>query len=502
MTTYATASSREQPVHPSSVEVRSLITGGLLLLVLFLLLFAPVVGVRPDEVLGWWLRDSLQGLTASLAAVVGVVCLLRWRVASDAQARYIGLAMALYGAGTLGTIDVDQLLSGGGTTAGTLATLQQISRLVVIALLGHALLVPGVGGWWNAVRTVLVTLMTSIALTTLLHASPAPSLGDALPGLLLFGLGITYVVLGVHDGRHLFAWTGVMLVGLALAELAMTMPVLVSSMFPLEALCSAALLLGVLGSYRDVQQAFATQRHRMLASHVTALEAEALACGLRTAQEERAHEASSALLAIEGATKTLARYRDLVDGDTRKTLAAALQAEIIRLRTLLDHAPTAQRPTSFAVGEALSSVVVCANAGGMLVACAIAPDLHAWGSAPYTAQAVQQLLVNADRHAPGSPVEITAECDGDSVVVRVADRGPGVARHLCERIFERGHRSAASSRIGGRGFGLAIARQLIDGQGGALWYEDRPGGGACFTLRLPAKRNSASCRTTFHQNWG
>ncbi|MGH8885896.1 MAG: sensor histidine kinase [Egibacteraceae bacterium] len=476
MMTHANVSSREQS-HPGSVEMRWLIAGGLLLLALFLLLFAPVVGVRQGEALGRWLRDPLQELTASLAAVVAVLCLLRWRVAGDAQALRIGLAMALYGVT-------------GGATAGMLAALQPVSRLAVIALLGYGLLAPLVKTRSDAAQAVLVTLVTSVALTTLPHGSRVPGLGGALPAALLLGLGAAYVTAGVREGRQLFAWTGVVVAGLALTELRMAVPPLADSASSLDALCPAALLLGVLASYRDVQQAFAAQRRRMLASQATALEAEALARDLRAAQEERAHEASSALLAIESATGTLERYRDLLDGDTREALAAALQAEITRLRTLLDHVPTAQRPTSFDLAEALAPVVICANASGMRVGCAIASDLRGWGNAAHTAQVVQQLLVNADRHAPGSPVAISAERDGDRVVVRVADHGPGVAPHLRERIFERGHRSAASAQAGGHGFGLAIARQLMDGQGGALWYEDRPGGGACFTLRLPAERTA------------
>ncbi|MGH8909623.1 MAG: ATP-binding protein [Egibacteraceae bacterium] len=60
-----------------------------------------------------------------------------------------------------------------------------------------------------------------------------------------------------------------------------------------------------------------------------------------------------------------------------------------------------------------------------------------------------------------------------------------MARHLRERIFERG---TASAQAGGRGLGLGIARQLVDDQGGVPWYEDRPDGGACCALRLPTDR--------------
>ncbi len=293
----------------------------------------------------------------------------------------------------------------------------------MIALLGHALLTAPANTWRHVTRTLLLTLVPLAGLAVALRFSAAPILEDALPGVLLFGLGVTYAALGILQARHLFAWTGVMLVGLAFAELAAAVPALASSLSPLNVLCPVALLLGGLGGYRDVQQVFAARRQRMLASRATGLTAQVMARDLRTAQEERAHEASSELLAIEGATGTLERCRDLLDGDTRQALAGALQAEIGRLRALLDQAPIAARPASFSVAGALDPVVICANASGMRVRCAVAADLRAWGSAAHLTRVVQQSLLNADRHAPGSGVRITAERDGGSVLVRVADGG-------------------------------------------------------------------------------
>jgi len=451
------------------------------LLLVFAGLFAPVLGIRPDEAWGRVLTDRLADLGTSFAAVVTVLCLLRWRVASDVQALHIGLAVALYGASAVLITDVELLTGGTGAATGALGALRFSTQLAVIVLLGRAL-VPGSKGR----RALLLALVPLIALAVVLRASPAASLANALPSILLCGLGVTYAALGLLEGRHLFAWTGVMLMGLAFADIATAVPLLANSMSPINALLPAALMLGGIGGYRDVRQAFAAEHQRMLASHVTALDAQALARDLRAAQEERAHEASSSLLAIESASGTLERYRDLLDGETREALAAALRAEITRLRALLDHASAAQPPAAFGVAAALDPVVVCASASGMRVHCAIAPDLRGFGSAAHTAQVVQQLLVNANRHAPGSPVEVTADRDGDSIVLRVADRGPGVAPHLRERVFERAQRGTASAEAGGRGLGLAIARQLMDDQGGALWYQDRPGGGACFVLRLPA----------------
>jgi hypothetical protein len=261
--TYVDVNGSDQP-HPGAIEARSLIAGGLPLIALFLLLFIPVGGAWPGEVVGRLLRAPLQELTAVLAAIVAVLCLLRWRVTSDTQALHIGLAMTLYGA-ALATTSIEQF-----------AALQPASRLVVIALLGHALLMSPTAAWPSVARTLLLTLIPLVALSMLLRTSQAPGLSDALPGILFFGLGVTYAALGIQEGRHLFAWSGVMLVGLAVAELAATVPALTRSLSPLDALCPAALLLGGLGGYRDVQQAFAAQRQRMLASQATALEAQTL----------------------------------------------------------------------------------------------------------------------------------------------------------------------------------------------------------------------------------
>lgn len=67
------------------------------MLLLFAVVFAPTMGIRPDEALGRLLTERLQDLTTSFAAVAAVLCLLRWRVANDPQALHIGLAVACTG---------------------------------------------------------------------------------------------------------------------------------------------------------------------------------------------------------------------------------------------------------------------------------------------------------------------------------------------------------------------------------------------------------------------
>ncbi len=95
------------------------------------------------------------------------------------------------------------------------------------------------------------------------------------------------------------------------------------------------------------------------------------------------------------------------------------------------------------------------------------------------------LYRNAITHgaAPDPPI-VRAQRDGENVVIDVADRGPGFPRGDEERVFARFYR-AADARPGGLGLGLAIARQLAEVHGGTITAENRPTGGARFSLRLP-----------------
>jgi len=95
------------------------------------------------------------------------------------------------------------------------------------------------------------------------------------------------------------------------------------------------------------------------------------------------------------------------------------------------------------------------------------------------------LLDNALRHGSGTVTltarEGVAASGGDTVVIEVADTGPGVPDELAEHIFERGFSGGGST-----GLGLALARALIDSDGGRLELSaKRP---ATFTVFLPVPR--------------
>lgn len=88
----------------------------------------------------------------------------------------------------------------------------------------------------------------------------------------------------------------------------------------------------------------------------------------------------------------------------------------------------------------------------------------------------------------GKRAMITVD-DGDAVVVRVADEGPGIPEASLERVFEPFYRleSSRSRDTGGSGLGLSIARDIAQAHGGTLTLQNGPLRGLTAELRLPRK---------------
>ena len=103
-------------------------------------------------------------------------------------------------------------------------------------------------------------------------------------------------------------------------------------------------------------------------------------------------------------------------------------------------------------------------------------------------QVVGNLVTNALTHTPpGARVTVTIGGDAESVVLRVADEGPGMAPEEAGRAFERFYRvdTARTREAGGTGLGLAIVASLVAAHGGSVDVVTAPGEGATFVVRLP-----------------
>nr|WP_245188586.1 HAMP domain-containing sensor histidine kinase [Halarchaeum rubridurum] len=105
------------------------------------------------------------------------------------------------------------------------------------------------------------------------------------------------------------------------------------------------------------------------------------------------------------------------------------------------------------------------------------------------ADVFQNLLANAVEHntADAPHVRVSAERDGDDLLVTVADNGSGVAPERRDAVFDLGEKGEASN---GTGIGLNICRRIVDSYGGDITVADADAdaddlGGAAFTVRLP-----------------
>ena len=105
-------------------------------------------------------------------------------------------------------------------------------------------------------------------------------------------------------------------------------------------------------------------------------------------------------------------------------------------------------------------------------------------------QVLTNLIENAVRYTPPeSPIEVSAQIEGDQMVISVADRGPGIPQADKERVFDKFYRVLGTqrnaTRITGSGLGLAVSKGLVEAHGGHIWVEDREGGGSIFRFTLP-----------------
>lgn len=104
-------------------------------------------------------------------------------------------------------------------------------------------------------------------------------------------------------------------------------------------------------------------------------------------------------------------------------------------------------------------------------------------------QIVVNLLSNALKFSPtGEEVTVSGEVSANRIVVRVQDRGPGVATEERDAIFEQFRKGTArvASSEEGQGMGLPLVKRLVEVQGGTIEVDSTPGSGTEFIVRLPA----------------
>ncbi|MGI8862769.1 MAG: HAMP domain-containing sensor histidine kinase [Gaiellaceae bacterium] len=144
-----------------------------------------------------------------------------------------------------------------------------------------------------------------------------------------------------------------------------------------------------------------------------------------------------------------------------------------------------QLPVAPVVSSSLRGVEAEARLRHVQLASEVDEELTARFAPEKVERVLMNLLTNALRHTPSDgAVAVRVEPLAREVRVAVEDTGEGLDAEARARMFERFWRGDRSRSSRGAGMGLAIARGLVEAQGGRIWAEDREGGGArvCFTL--------------------
>lgn len=144
------------------------------------------------------------------------------------------------------------------------------------------------------------------------------------------------------------------------------------------------------------------------------------------------------------------------------------------------------------IEEALSRNHLAAEARSIELNRGASVGVQVKGDRSLLVTALSNLVSNAINYSPEKmPVSVSQKVvDGGVVLIRVTDRGIGIAPDDQKRVFERFFRvdQARSRQTGGTGLGLAIVKHVVANHGGNIKLWSRPGTGSTFTIELPIYR--------------
>lgn len=209
------------------------------------------------------------------------------------------------------------------------------------------------------------------------------------------------------------------------------------------------------------------------------------------------HELRTPLTSIIGAIGTLQRPELLPEDPRAQQLIEMAAKQANRLRTLIEDLLVMSRieaeslpvrPEQIEIGPFLTDLIASLP-DGELVTFVPAPDVRLVMADPdHLARVVTNLVENAIKYGGDGPVEVTTSNVHDGVHLAVIDHGPGIPYEQHDVIFERFTQLQphATRSKGGTGLGLSIVKGLVEAMDGRVWYGPTSGGGATFTVSIPA----------------
>ena len=222
----------------------------------------------------------------------------------------------------------------------------------------------------------------------------------------------------------------------------------------------------------------------------------------KTLLDSMSHEIRTPIAAIQSATGNLLEGAGENLPGFQREMIGEIQEATERLNRLVGNALEASRLDSGAVQPQVNDCDVVDLVHVALkesekqlarhpVTVDLAPDLPmVWMDFVLMEQALLNLLSNAAAHTPaGTAVTVSARLESGDLLLTVADRGPGIPAASLPRVFDKFYR-APDAPTGGTGLGLSLVRGFVEAQGGRVRAGNQPGGGAIFTISLPAPKTA------------
>lgn len=216
---------------------------------------------------------------------------------------------------------------------------------------------------------------------------------------------------------------------------------------------------------------------------------------------DASHELRTPLTAIQTANEVTLRRKRLTLAEARRVLQANLDdvQRLQRLTNMLlqvaaDEMVLSLQPVAVVqlIKQAVNNTAPDASRRQVTLKYSASKSLLVEADPDMSAQALTVLVDNAIKYSPkGETVVISAVKRRGSIVIRVKDHGPGIAKNEQKLIFERFYRTDQArqrSSAGGYGLGLEIAQNIARHHGGAIELRSTPGRGSTFSLVLPVAK--------------
>ena len=199
-------------------------------------------------------------------------------------------------------------------------------------------------------------------------------------------------------------------------------------------------------------------------------------------------DSAAQMIELSGAVTAPAALTRLerIRNTTRKMVELV---ELFLSSDALDQGALALKPEPVVLGQLVEEALGGlggTEAEGRLEVTVETPDRPLLVDAPFLGVAIGNLVQNALRYSPPeAPVRVTAGQDAGEIVIRVADRGPGMSPEEVERIGSIYFRASSSRGTKGTGLGLYMAKKIVAAHGGTLTVDSTHEDGSVFTIRLP-----------------